>query len=184
MTSSRARSRDPVQRSFQVSPRGPSTSLGMTEFVERLERPAKILEAIQPFLDYIDASGVAEANGAIVAEGRTGYDCDICLAQKAIGKILRGQSELADIHQHVKGTLRFDRGNVWNLRDAIKHVVAAHIEFIAHVRNRLLIALEGRERATLREGTWVRRAVTLNGIDRFRHCLRRTHVPSRSVARI
>src|SRR5436190_18887991 len=173
MTSSRARSRDPVQRSFQVSPRGPSTSLGMTEFVERLERPAKLLEAIQHFLDYIDASGVAEANGAIVAEGRTGYDRDICLAQKAIGKILRGQPELADIHQHVKGTLRFDRGNVWDLGNAIKHVVAAHIEFIAHVRNRLLIAPEGRQRAGLREGTRVGRAVPLTGHDRLRYRRRR-----------
>src|SRR5947208_14963471 len=171
MTSSRARSRDPVQRSFQVSPRGPSTSLGMTEFVERLECPAKILEAIKSFLDYIDASGVAESNGAIVAEGRTGYDCDICLAQKAIGKILRGQAELADIHQHVKGTLRLDRGNVWNLGNTIKHVVAAHIEFIAHVRNRLLIALEGRERAALHDGTRGGRSVTLKGIDGSRYAL-------------
>src|SRR5215216_5681224 len=72
-----------------------------------LECPAKILKAIESFLDYIDASGVAESNGAIVAEGRTGYDCDIRFTQKAIGKILRGQPELADIHQHVKGTLRF-----------------------------------------------------------------------------
>src|SRR5204862_8248140 len=105
----------------------------MTEFRRgRLGRPAKILEAIQSFLDYIDASGVAESNGAIVAEGRTGYDCDICLAQKAIGKILRGQSELADIHKHVKGTLRFERGHVSNLRNAIKHLVAAHIQLIAH----------------------------------------------------
>jgi hypothetical protein len=45
-----------------------------------LERPAKILEAIESFLDYIDASGIAEPNGAIVAEGRAWHDCDIRLA--------------------------------------------------------------------------------------------------------
>src|SRR5947207_14948651 len=99
----------------------------MTEFRRgRLERPAKILEAIQSFLDYIDAGGVAESNGAIVAEARTGYDCDICLAQKATGTIFRGQAALADIHEHVTVTLRFDRGNVWNLGNTINHVVAAH----------------------------------------------------------
>ncbi len=140
------------------------------------ERAAKILEAIESFLDYIDARGVAEPNGAIVAEGRAWHDCDVCLTQKAIGKILRGQPELADIHQHVKRTSRFDRGHVWNLGNAIKHVVAAHIEFIAHVRNRLLIALEGRECAALREGARVRRAVTLNGINCFRHWLRRRQI--------
>src|SRR5882724_2530687 len=183
MTSSRAKTpvrlgpRDPVETSFPVSQRDPSTSLGIDGVSQaRLERPAKILEAIESFLDYIDASGVAEPNGAIVAEGRAWHDCDVCLTQKAIGKILRGQPELADIHQHVKRTLRFDGSHVWNLGDAIKHVVAAHIEFIAHVRNRLLIALEGGECATLREGAWVRRAVTLNGIDSFRHCLRRRQI--------
>ena len=45
-----------------------------------LKRPAKILKAIESFLDYIDASGVAEPNGAIVAEGRAWHDCDISLA--------------------------------------------------------------------------------------------------------
>src|SRR5882724_3728539 len=189
MTSSRAKTpvrlgpRDPVETSLPVSQRDPSTSLGIDGVSQaRLERPAKILEAIESFLDYIDASGVAEPNGAIVAEGSPRHDRDIRFAQQAVGKILRGQSELADIHQHVKGTLWFDRGDVWNLRNAIKHVVAAHIEFIAHVRNRLLIALEGRERATLREGTWVCRAMTLNGIDCLRHCLRRRQI-TKSPAR-
>jgi hypothetical protein len=163
--------------SFQVSQRDPSAFArddGVSQ--ARLERPAKILEAIESFLDYIDAGGVAEPNGAIVAEGSPRHDRDIRFTQQAVSKVLRGQSELADIHQHVKGALRFDRGHVRNLRNPIKHVVAAHIEFIAHVRDRLLIALEGRERATLREGAWVRRAMTLNGIDCFRHWLRRRQI--------
>src|SRR5207237_9788194 len=114
----------------------PRLTLGMTEFCRSgLERPAKILEPIESFLDYIDACGVAKPNGAIVAEGGTRHDRDIRFTQQAIGKILRGQPELADIHQHVKGASRFDRGPVRNLGNSIKHVVAAHIEFISHVRN-------------------------------------------------
>src|SRR6266513_905983 len=112
-----------------------------------LERSTKILKAIESFLDHVDAGGVAEPNGAIVAEGSPRHDRDIRFAQQTIRKILRGQAELADIHQYVKGALRFDRSHVGNFGNAIKHVVAAHIEFIAHVRNRWLIALEGRERA-------------------------------------
>src|SRR5438477_114753 len=77
---------------------------------------------------------------------------------------------------HVKRSLRFDSRHVRNLGDAIKPVVAAHIEFIAHVRNRLLIALEGGECTALREGAWVRCAVTLNGIDSFRYCLWRRQI--------
>ncbi len=50
-------------------------------FPSPLERPAKILEAIEPFLDYVDAGGVAEPNGAIVAEGRAWDDCDVRLAE-------------------------------------------------------------------------------------------------------
>ena len=44
-----------------------------------LERPAKILEAIEAFLNYIDAGGVTEPHGAIVPEGNAGHDCDVCL---------------------------------------------------------------------------------------------------------
>src|SRR2546423_1746228 len=141
-----------------------------------LERPTKILETIESFLDYIDASGVAEANGAIVAEGSPRHDRDIRFAQQAVGKILRGQPQLADIHQHIKGALRLDRSHVRNFGNTIEHVVAAHVEFIAHVRNRLLIALEGGECTALREGAWVRCAVTLNGIDSFRYCLWRRQI--------
>ena len=46
--------------------------------------------------------------------------------------------KLADIHQHVEGALWFDRSHVRNFGDAIKHVVAAHVEFIPHVGDRLL----------------------------------------------
>ena len=79
------------------------------------ERPAKILEAVQTFFDYVDACGVAEPDGAIVAEGGSGHDCDVRFAQQTIGEILGSESELADIHQHVKRSLRFDRGHVRNL---------------------------------------------------------------------
>ena len=65
--------------------------------------------------DDVDAGGVAEPDGAIVAEGGSGNDRDIGFAQQAIGEILRGQSELADVHQHVKCALRFHCGDVGDL---------------------------------------------------------------------
>src|SRR6476646_7247707 len=78
---------DPAAKPESSFQRDPSLLLGMTEFREaRLERPAKILEAIESFLDYIDASGVAEPNGAIVAEGRAWHDCDIRLTKKGSAK--------------------------------------------------------------------------------------------------
>ena len=67
--------------SFQVSPRDPSVFARDDRGSQaRLERATKILEAIESFLDYIDASGVAEPNSPIVAEGRAWHDCDIRLA--------------------------------------------------------------------------------------------------------
>src|SRR6266571_5246817 len=118
------------------------------------ERSAKILEAIQPFFDDVDARGVTEPDGAIV-------------------EILRSQSELANVHEHIERALRSDRGHVWNLRDAIEHIIAAHIELLAHVGERLLVAFQGGERAILREGGRIRRAVALNRIHCFRHRFRR-----------
>ncbi len=46
----------------------------------RLERPAKVLKAIQTFLNYVDARGVAQSNRPIIAEGRARDDRDICFA--------------------------------------------------------------------------------------------------------
>src|SRR6267143_2610441 len=107
----------------------------------QLERSAKILKTIEAFLDDIDTGGVAQPNGAIIAKGRPGDDSDIRFTQESIGKILRSQAELADVHEHIKGTLWFHCRDVGNFRDAIEHIVATHIEFIAHVSDRLLISL-------------------------------------------
>ena len=82
---------------------------------DRSERSAEILEPIETFFDYVDAGGVAEANRAIIAEGRARNDRDVRFAQQTIGEILRSQPELADVHQHVKCALRFDRGDVRDL---------------------------------------------------------------------
>ena len=111
------------------------------ERVPTSQRPAKVLEAVQALFDYVDTGGVTEPNGAIVTEGSSRNDCDVGFAQQAIGEILRGQTKLTDIHKHVKCALRFNCGNVGNLRDAIKHVIPTHIELFAHVDQRLLIAL-------------------------------------------
>ena len=53
-----------------------------------LERAAEILKPIEALLDHVDARGVAQPDGAIVAEGDAGHDRDIRLAQKPIGEIL------------------------------------------------------------------------------------------------
>ena len=34
-----------------------------------LQRPAKVLEAVQTFLDHVEARGVTEANGTVITEG-------------------------------------------------------------------------------------------------------------------
>ena len=138
--------------------------------------PAEILEAIESLLDYVDAGRIAQADGAIVAESDAGHDRDVGFAEKSIGEILRGQPELADVHQNVERALRFDRGDVRDLRDAVIHVIAPHIELVAHVGERLLVALERGDRALLREGARVRSAVALDRIDRLGDRFRRAHV--------
>ena len=50
--------------------------------------PAKILKAIESFFDYVDAGGVAQTNGAIVAKGGARNDRDIRFTQEAVGKVL------------------------------------------------------------------------------------------------
>ena len=113
------------------------------------ERSAKILETVQPFFDHVDTGGVTESDGSVVTEGSSRNDCHVCFTQQPIGEVLGSQTKLADIHKHVKCTLWFHCGNVGNLREAIKHVIATHVEFFPHVDHRLLIALKGGECAIL-----------------------------------
>ena len=89
---------------------------------------------------------------------------------------MRIQAELADVDQDVERALRLDRGDVRDLRDAVIHVVAPHIELVAHVGERLLVALERGDRALLREGARIRGAVALDRIDRLGDRFRRAHV--------
>src|SRR4026207_1682070 len=105
------------------------------------QRPAKVLEAIEALFDNVDTGSVTEPNSAIVTEGSSRNDRHVSFTQQPISEILRSQTKLTDIHKHVKCALRFNCGNVGNLRDAIKHVIATHIELFAHVDQRLLIAL-------------------------------------------
>ena len=67
-----------------------------------LQRPTEILEAIESFLDHVNAGRVAQAHRAIVAKGCAGHDRDVGFAQEPVGEILRGQSKLADVHQDVE----------------------------------------------------------------------------------
>src|SRR6266576_625820 len=108
---------------------------------DKLQRATEVLEAIQALFDYVYTGGVTEPDSAVVTEGSSRNDRDVGFAQQAIGEILRCQTELTDIHQHVKCALRFDCGHIGNLREAVEHVIAAHIELFAHVDQRLLISL-------------------------------------------
>lgn len=47
----------------------------------RLQRAAKILEAIETLFDDVDTRGVAEADCPVVTEGGAGNDCDVRLAE-------------------------------------------------------------------------------------------------------
>ena len=53
-----------------------------------LQRPAKVLEAVQTLFDHVKARRVTEPNGAIVAKGSTRHDGDIGFAQQTVGEIL------------------------------------------------------------------------------------------------
>src|SRR6266700_3729307 len=81
----------------------------------KLQRAAKVLEAVQALFDYVDTGGVTEPDSAIVTESSSRNDCNVGFTQEAIGEILRGQTKLTDIHQHVKRALRFDCGHIGNL---------------------------------------------------------------------
>ncbi len=120
------------------------------------------MQPIETFFDDVDAGRVAEPDGAIITKGRARHDGHVCLAEQSIGKILRRQSELTDIHQNIERALRFHRGHIWNFGEAIDHVIATHVEFLAHVGDRLLIALQRGERTPLRERGRIGRRVALD----------------------
>src|SRR5213596_368406 len=126
------------------------------------ERPAKVLEAVQALFDHVKARRVTEPNGAIIAKRSTRYDGDVGFAQQTVSEILRRESKLADVYQDIKRALRFDRSDIGDLREAVKHVVATHIEFLAHIGERLLIAFERGKCAVLRKGRWIRTGMALD----------------------
>ena len=126
------------------------------------ERPTKVLEAVQTFFDHVKARRVTEPNGTIIAEGSTRHDGDVGFAQQTVSEILRSESKLADVYQDIKRALRFDCRDIGNFRNAVKHVVATHIEFLAHIGERLLIAFERSKRAVLRKGRRVRTGMALD----------------------
>ena len=74
----------------------------------------KFLEAIHPFLDHIQTSGVAETNSSIIAKRDAGNDRYIRLAQEPVGEILRCQSELTDVDENIKRTLRADDADMFH----------------------------------------------------------------------
>src|SRR5437667_8070563 len=103
-----------------------------------LERPAKVLEAVQTLFDHVKARGVTEPNGAIIAEGSTRHDGDVGFAQQTVSEILGSESKLANVYQDIKRALRFDRGEIGNFRDEVKHVVSSQIELLSQIGVRWL----------------------------------------------
>src|SRR4051812_21238759 len=77
-----------------------------------LQRAAEILKPVETLFDDIEARRVAEADCSVITKRCSRNHCHVCLAQQTIGKVLGGQAELADVHEHVKRTLRFHSGNV------------------------------------------------------------------------
>src|SRR5262249_43305116 len=128
----------PVQY-FRCVPPDPSTALRSARD-DTSKCAAKILEPVQSLFDHVEAGCVTKAHGAIVAESSARHHSNVGFAQQTIGKILRTESELADIYQHVKRTLWLDGGHIGDFRETVKHIVATHVEFLAHIGERLLIA--------------------------------------------
>src|SRR5271166_7085830 len=77
-----------------------------------LNGSAEFFEAIHPLFDHIQTRGVAQADGAIVSEGDSRYDCDVGLAEEAVGEVLRSQSEPADVHQDIERAARTNDTNM------------------------------------------------------------------------
>src|SRR5436190_16541982 len=44
---------------------------------DKLQRAAKVLEAVQALFDYVDTGGVTEPDSAIVTESSSRNDCDV-----------------------------------------------------------------------------------------------------------
>lgn len=114
-----------------------------------LEGAAEVLEAVHAFFDDVETGGVAKADGAIIAEGGTGDDGDICLAEEAVCEVLRGEGEAGDVREDVEGAERLDGGDLRYACEAVEHVVAAEVELVSHIGDGLLIATEGGEGAIL-----------------------------------
>ncbi len=53
-----------------------------------LNGPAEIRKSVHTSIDDIEAGRITEPNRAIIAEGNSGNDHNICLAQESIRKIL------------------------------------------------------------------------------------------------
>jgi hypothetical protein len=51
----------------------------------RSERPAKVLETVETFLDDVDARGVTKPDGAVVAKSSAWDNSDVRLAQQTVG---------------------------------------------------------------------------------------------------
>ena len=76
------------------------------------------------------------------------------------------EAERADVREDIESTLRTNGADALNLGEALEHVLAADVEFLAHVGYALLVAGEGGKRTVLGERAGVRGHVALHGIDR------------------
>ena len=70
------------------------------------KRSAEFFEPVHPFLNHVQACRIAQADGSVVSEGDPRDHRHIRLAEQPIGKVLRGESKLADVDENVKCAAR------------------------------------------------------------------------------
>ena len=71
------------------------------------------------------------------AERDAGDDRYFEPAQQFLGKVHRLDSHLSNIHEKVERTEWLDRTDVVDAADSLEHVLAAHIELVAHIAHEL-----------------------------------------------
>ncbi len=116
-----------------------------------LQRAAEFLDAVEARLDDVEAGRVAQTDRAVIAKGDAWNNGHAGLAEEAVSEVLGLQAERADVSKNVERALWTNSTNALDLGKALKHVLAANIEFLAHISHALLIAGERGKRSVLGE---------------------------------
>ena len=120
-----------------------------------LQRFAELFNTVEALFDRVQASRVGKPNGAVIAKGDPGNDCDVVLGEQALREVAGVQAKLGDVGQNVESAFGLDDADTGDRAEALDHVLTAEVEFLTHFLNRRLIPLEGGEAAFLGEGARV-----------------------------